>query len=178
MSYKQLIFLILFSTSAFAGTVYTWEDSDGTRHFSDSPPPTNIKSKQLSLSTSVPLEESYDDTATSVEPVAKKNKSKTPEKKDKKLEISFSNLQQEETIRSSRGHITVLTDLNRKLSIDEKLQLMLDGSPYGLPQASTEWKLTGIDRGTHLITVVAIKDGKRIASSPIITVYLHRPSAN
>ncbi len=84
MSYKQLIFLILFSTSAFAGTVYTWEDSDGTRHFSDSPPPTNIKSKQLSLSTSVPLEESYDDTATSVEPVAKKTKSKAPEKKRQK----------------------------------------------------------------------------------------------
>ncbi|MGR6840897.1 DUF4124 domain-containing protein [Aliivibrio wodanis] len=178
MPYKLLIPLILLSASSLANTVYTWEDSDGTRHFSDSAPPSHISSKALSLESESIEEIPVNKPSSAKKSNTKKKTKASSEAKKTKLEVTISNLVQEETIRSSRGHIMVLTELTRKLAIDEKLQLMLDGSPYGLPQTTTEWKLTNIDRGTHLITVVAKKDGKRIASSPIITIYLHRPSSN
>lgn len=174
-TYVVLLFLSLFSLPSTANTVYTWEDESGVRHFSDTPPASNTKSTQLSFSSNENEMESIPAPTTSNSSVPKK---KRPEQKTTlaKLSISINNLSQEETIRSSRGHIMVLTDLTRKLAVDEKLQLVLDGSPYGLPQTSKEWKLTNIERGTHIITVVAQKNGKRIASSPIITVHLHRPS--
>ncbi|MCP3697560.1 MAG: DUF4124 domain-containing protein [Aliivibrio sp.] len=175
MRYIFFILFSLLSTSISANTIYIWEDSKGVRHFSDTAPLSKEPVTTLSLSPTASQETS---------PAVPKNSKKTAsatesiKKKLKPLTISVTNLQQEETIRSSRGHITILTKLSRKLSTNEKLQLLLDGAPYGLPQTSTEWKLKNIDRGTHLITVIALKDGKRIASSPIITVFLHRPSTN
>ncbi|RYU67887.1 DUF4124 domain-containing protein [Aliivibrio finisterrensis] len=175
MRYIFFILFSLLSASIFANTIYTWEDSKGVRHFSDSAPLSKEPVTTISLSPTTSLE-----TSPAVPEHSKKTAPTTKpiKKKLKPLAISVTNLQQEETIRSSRGHITVLTELTRKLSINEKLQLLLDGAPYGPPQTSTEWKLKNINRGTHLITVIALKDGKRIASSPIITVFLHRPSAN
>jgi hypothetical protein len=174
-TYIVILLISLFSLPTAAESVYTWEDNKGVRHFSDTPPPSNTKSKQLSFS-STPNE--VENIPAPAKP--KKSVSKNTKKADKEalapLKISITNLSQEETVRSSRGHIMVLTELTRKLSIDEKLQLILDGSPYGLPQTSREWKLTNIERGTHIITVVAQKDGKRIASTKILTVHLHRPS--
>ena len=176
--YKYLVLFTLFSTQIFANTVYTWEDSEGTRHFSDYPPSETIPVTQLAISSIGTIE------IPSVKPLTPKKI--TPEKvipnstenKQTRLVIAINNLEQEETIRSSRGHITVLTTLTRHLHMSEKLQLLLDGSPYGPAQTSTEWTLKNVNRGTHLITVIALKDGKRIASSPIITIYLHRPSVN
>ncbi|MGF1901194.1 DUF4124 domain-containing protein [Aliivibrio sifiae] len=174
-TYIILLFVSLFSLPAMADAVYTWEDSKGIRHFSDTPPPSSVKSKQLSFSSTPNEIENIPVPSASKKTTTKKTRSKSKETLTP-LDISISNLSQEETIRSSRGHIMVLTDLTRKLTVGEKLQLILDGSPYGLPQTSREWKLTNIERGTHIITVVAQKDGKRIASSKILTVHLHRPS--
>lgn len=175
MSYKYILLFALYSTSSLANTVYTWEDSDGVRHFSDAAPTESVNSKALSLPTSTTQQEVIPEK--SVVPKSEKQKKKKPSEADKKLTVAIKNLTQEETIRSSRGHLTVLANLNRKLGVDEKLQLMLDGSAYGLPQSRSEWKLTNIDRGTHIITVIAQKNGKRIASSSIITIHMHRPSA-
>ncbi len=172
------MFFILFSTPSLANTVYTWEDSKGSRHFSDYPPTETLPVTHLSLSPTETIEIPSVNPLQPKEITQKKSIPNSTENKHTSLAISINNLEQEDTIRSSRGHITVLTTLTRKLHSNEKLQLLLDGSPYGLPQTSTEWTLKNVNRGTHLITVVALKDGKRIASSLIITIYLHRPSVN
>ena len=178
MLYNYLIAFILFSAPSFANTVYTWKDSKGSQHFSDYPPTETLPVTQLSLSSTDTIEIPSVKPLQPKEITQKKAIPNSTENKHTSLAISINNLEQEDTIRSSRGHITVLTTLTRKLNISEKLQLLLDGSPYGLPQTSTEWTLKNVNRGTHLVTVVALKDGKRIASSPIITIYLHRPSVN
>lgn len=82
--------------------------------------------------------------------------------------------QHDDTVRSNSGTISIRSELNRKLSIGEQLQLLMDGRPYGAPTNQPNWELKNIDRGTHTFTIQAIENGKIIASSSIITVHLHR----
>ncbi|MGH8172354.1 MAG: DUF4124 domain-containing protein [Rhodanobacteraceae bacterium] len=45
---SRLLLLVLMPVclSAMAGQVYSWTDSNGTKHFSDSPPPANVAKAQ------------------------------------------------------------------------------------------------------------------------------------
>ncbi|GAL14297.1 hypothetical protein JCM19233_5309 [Vibrio astriarenae] len=100
----------------------------------------------------------------------------TPLAKAPSLVITLTSPVHEQTIRSNRGFITVQSELNRKLSVGETLQLRLNNQPYGAPSYNPLWKLKNIDRGSHQIQIQALKDGKVIALSSSITVHLHRAS--
>ena len=60
-----------------------------------------------------------------------------------------------------------------------RLQLFIDGAPWGEPQQSTTWALTNVFRGQHDLTVGVIDaSGAQLAGSPPIRVFVHRPSIN
>ncbi|WP_224067519.1 DUF4124 domain-containing protein [Vibrio penaeicida] len=165
--------------AAIAQTVYSWVDDDGILHISDTPPdgPANKKESFVlpNAKTSAP-----DPVFTPAKPLKNKQTTKTKAEQKKKpkkaapLSLSISNLEQNQTIRSNRGIINVQVDQNRKLGIGERLQLMLDGKPYGAPQNKPLWQLINVDRGTHVLAVQAVRDGKLIASTSPVTVHLHR----
>lgn len=109
--------------------------------------------------------------------VAADNQSKAASsaiQQDSNIAVEVTNLQNDQTIRSNRGFITVQVNLSRKLGIGESLQLMMDTQPYGAPQTQPLWELQNIDRGTHTFSVNVVESGKVIASSKTITVHLHR----
>ncbi len=90
------------------------------------------------------------------------------------LKISLISPKHDDAVRNNSGNLFIRSELNRKLSIGEQLQLMMDGRPYGAPTTQSVWELKNVDRGTHTFTIQAIESGKIIASSSIITVHLHR----
>ncbi|TVO38245.1 DUF4124 domain-containing protein [Vibrio algivorus] len=104
----------------------------------------------------------------------KHNTTKQSVEADKKIALKIISLQDDQTIRSNRGFITVQVDLNKKLEIGQSLQLMMDTQPYGAPQTPPLWELKNIDRGSHTFLVNVVESGKVIASSNTITVHLHR----
>ncbi|WP_287025230.1 DUF4124 domain-containing protein [Vibrio sp.] len=93
---------------------------------------------------------------------------------DKKITLKIISLQDDQTIRSNRGFITVQVELSKKLGVGQSLQLMMDTQPYGAPQTPSLWELKNIDRGSHTFSVNVVESGKVIASSNTITVHLHR----
>ncbi|MGO2496955.1 MAG: DUF4124 domain-containing protein [Vibrio litoralis] len=93
---------------------------------------------------------------------------------DKKIGLKIISLQDDQTIRSNRGFITVQVELTKKLGVGQSLQLMMDTQPYGAPQTPSLWELKNIDRGSHTFSVNIVESGKVIASSNTITVHLHR----
>ncbi|WP_089124694.1 DUF4124 domain-containing protein [Vibrio algivorus] len=104
----------------------------------------------------------------------KHNTTKQSAEADKKIALKIISLQDDQTIRSNRGFITVQVELNKKLEIGQSLQLMMDTQPYGAPQTPPLWELKNIDRGSHTFLVNVVESGKVIASSNTITVHLHR----
>ena len=174
---KQLLFCTLcFLTMplALAQVAYTWIDNNGVLHFSDMPDHPNaqiVELPEFELSSvtnnNADLEATAPPTQTSL-PSEQKKPELAP------LTFIFHTPEHDQVIRNNNGNITIEAKLNRSLSAGEQLQLWFDNQPYQAPQITTSWQLKNIDRGTHQIQVKAIQDGKKIASSSLITVHLHR----
>ncbi len=77
------------------------------------------------------------------------------------------------------GNFSVSASVSPALGSSDKLQLLLDGQPRQEPQTATTWALTNVFRGEHRLTVAVIsKDGKQLATSEPVTVFVFRPSSN
>lgn len=198
MKRYSFIFILLVTTFSYANEVYKWTDNNGVLHLSDTPPAKTISTTNREklilpdISNSAPRHQ-YSDTSDINKPsdtvaqvpldesnsVPSKNMPPKDEQSiEKKILVNIETPSNDQTLRSSRGLITVKANLSRKLVIGERAQLMLDNQPFGAPQTAMFWELTNIDRGEHTITINVIESGKVIASSSIITVYLHRTTVN
>lgn len=169
----RLLFIVslLFSMSISAQNIYSLTDKNGVTHFSDTLPQTNSKIHSLSTAPSTPAQQS-------VKHLPKKQKNDYRSKNIPKLSIKIISPTNGETIRDNRGMIRVKIELNRPLSPSEHLQLFMNNKPIGAPSTKKVWLLENIDRGTHRFLIQLVVSGKIIASSSLVTVYLHRASVN
>ena len=77
------------------------------------------------------------------------------------------------------GNFAVSARVEPEPGEDNRLQLFIDGIPWGDPQSATTWNLTNIFRGQHDLTVAVITDsGATLVSSDPVRVFVHRPSIN
>lgn len=193
MSSSRLLWLlisVLWVPQLAAQNVYTWVDEKGVLHFSDTPQSDKAKSIQLpdyeaqapapSFDSTEPVTTETEDetglsnvTASETE-LTDSTASPAPQTLEP-LKISLISPKHDDAVRNNSGNLFIRSELNRKLSIGEQLQLMMDGRPYGDPHHPISLgSLKNVDRGTHTFTIQAIESGKIIASSSIITVHLHR----
>jgi activator of 2-hydroxyglutaryl-CoA dehydratase len=151
-----IIMSIVFSGTALANKIYTWEDANGIVHFSDKPiknaqtitlSKTHTQSKSAKTMKQSPLASAF---------------------------VRFLNPIHEETLRNNSGNLSVQAIGNRPLSAPYSFQLHLDNAPYGKAQLENTWQLLNIDRGSHTLKLTLLKNQQVIATSPQITVYLHR----
>jgi hypothetical protein len=81
------------------------------------------------------------------------------------------------TVPMGPGDFTVEAQASPALGAAERLQLTVDGTPFGVPQTSPRWQLNNIARGAHELQVMRLDDsGNTIDTSDISTVYVLRPS--
>lgn len=162
-----VIGLTLFISGLSYAEIYTWTDENGNRIYSDQP---NEKAETLELG---PLP-TYEPPKIPV-----KSAEETP------AEPAFTQYdilviqtpEQDETIHSNPGNITVIATVHPGLQPNHQLQLLLNGKPVLDPGKQTGWYLENVDRGEHQLQVIVITDkNETFQSSPIITVHLKRHS--
>lgn len=153
--------------------VYTWTDSQGVVHFSDSPHPGAEKLK-------IPEDQSYSAPSPSspkqdVAPDHEENNKS--EKSDKSYtKIAIREPLNQATIRNNQGYIVVSIELEPKLSEGDNLQMIFDGAPLGDPQPNTIFELNGIYRGSHTLAVQVVNAGGEVLlTSDPITIFMQRP---
>ncbi|MCG3758693.1 DUF4124 domain-containing protein [Vibrio cincinnatiensis] len=173
----SMLLTSLYNCNLYASNAYIWEDENGVIHFSDFPQSPVAQSVSLpdhNASAPAPkFEEPEPIDPPSTQLATKNNKAPLPD-----LNIDIIHPTQEQTIRSNKGEIHIVSRLNRNLQVSEHLQLFVNGKPYGAPTTLPEWELKNIDRGTHLFMIQAVVNGKVIALSKPVTVHLHRASVN
>lgn len=155
--------LLSLHTSLAATPIYTWQDAQGQTHFSDMP---HQGAETVTLAP--PATATLDQPAT---PALRDAQPASPP-----LRLTLASPADQQTLRENNGDITLVLTTNRPLAAHEQIQVLLDGAPFGPPQARLHWQLHNIDRGSHRLQAQIIKDGKVIASSQDITVFLHRAS--
>lgn len=72
---------------------------------------------------------------------------------------------------------SVKIKLDPPLQDGDKVQLMLDGQPFGAPSTTMEISVENVDRGEHRLSAVLLdKRNTVIKRSNVITIYIHRAS--
>lgn len=150
---------------AASSRIYVWKNEKGQLVYSDSPQPgaeeVDVKSTNTMSSPNVD---------TSILDLK-------PKEIEEKYSVSISSPEDKGTVRDNTGSVYVSGKVSPIFKQGLKIQLYLDGSPYGKPQDYSRFALRNVDRGEHQIKLTLLNEkGKVIASSKDITFYMHRAS--
>ncbi len=167
------------ATCLQATPIYTWEDDQGITHFSDQPR-SGATRVELNI---LPAIESESHKSLPVTPSdnTASGSTEATEFRDTQTAQAATTIRllsplDQQTLRDNEGIINVSVATTQQLDKDHSTQLLLDGTRYGQPQTQLNWRLSNVDRGSHTLQAQVLNNGKVIASSEVITVYLHRAS--
>ena len=160
------LLVISFAAPVHASTakIYVWRNEKGVLVFSDTPRPgaEEVKTKTgnvIQSSTNVDTE------VLDINPQVNKDT----------YEVIITTPQNNATIRDNTGSIYISGGIKPKFKLGFKVQLYLDDKPHLKPQKHAMYSLRNIDRGEHKIKMELINEkGKVIASSKLVTFYMHR----
>jgi hypothetical protein len=170
---KRLFLLLLLaqlSLVALAGQkkVYSWRDENGVLVFSDSP---KEGAKEVNISKQSAAMPATD---TSI----LRQLSNTPDKLVKTT-VNITQPLNQSTIRNTDGTVIIIGLAIPKLKNGYQLSLSLNGKRWGNPQRSGRFILRNIDRGEHQVVMhLTNAAAKTVASTKVVTFYVHRPSVN
>ncbi len=167
MKISWLLLALLWAGSGYAA-VYKWTDADGMVHYGDRPPATGAQAVDLP-------EVSHFKARPLPGQGANKNLPKKSEFKGYDR-LVISRPENEQTIRSNEGLVTVSLTLSPGLQGGHKLQLLLDGRVVA-ENVGSGVQLSGVTRGSHeLMAQVVDEDGREWVRSSPVRFYLHKVS--
>lgn len=169
MKFIYLTFLLLIISFDCSADVYTEVDKNGTTVFSDVP--LSDKSKRITELNQTSTVESAT-SATTEQPTGTKSTRKKEIKKPYTTFVMSSPVDQA-TIQN-QPTISVAMNVQPALQAGDKIQIYLDGIPWGAPLASTNFSFPAPDRGTHTISAKLIdSNGITLNQTNAVTVYIH-----
>lgn len=164
----QIALLMLIICAANA-QIYKWTDSKGNVHFTDVP---HDGAEQIKL----PESQTYSAPVVPVDTVKETLETEEKAKQRTYTKVLITQPDNEATIRNNQGYVEITVQLEPELTPGDLVQLLIDGSPVGEPQAGLSFQVSGIDRGAHTVGVqVVTAAGTVISSSETNTFFMHRP---
>jgi len=144
--------------------IYVWRNEEGVLVFSDSPKPGAEEVEVKEENNVIP---SVDTSILDI----------TPKAIEEKYQVEVTQPENNATVRDNTGSVYVAGRIKPIFKRGLRIQLYLDGKPYEKPQTHSMFALRDIDRGEHQIKMDLLdKKGKVIASSNLVTFYMHRAS--
>lgn len=171
----SIALLLAVASLSVATEIYKHTDAEGNVTFSDQPPASGETAEKIELrelNTTPP-------TPPSTVPASGDPEPRPQPREARDLSVRIASPADETTIAMGPGNVTVTAAATPPLGSREQLQLFLDGEPQGAPQANTTWSLEGLLRGPHDLAVERLdRQGKRLARSDSVRIYVLRPSVN
>jgi len=155
----------IFIHSSSLAAIYQWQDESGVTHYSDDGNQSStVKAKRLKT-----LPPAMDKVQLP-QPV-----SLTPKPKEfTATKIELTKPQDQQTIRNNIGKLTIMASLSKPIKATEKIRLLINGA-IKKQQQSPAFTLFSVPLGEHKLQLQLIsQSGKILASSKLITIYMHR----
>lgn len=171
MSRLLLLVLLLLPLGGLAQAVYRTTDAQGNVVFTDTPPANATPADRVEIRP----------TNTAPPPAARPVPEDTPNAEPEVVPytVTITEPANETSFPMGPGNFSVGARVSPALSQVDRLQLFLDGTPWGDPQQTSTWSLTNVFRGRHDLTVGVIDNsGKTVVLSEPVRVFVHRPSVN
>lgn len=167
------LFLLFATMTCIASDVYTETDSQGNVVFSDTP--LSDHSKKMTESE---IQQSSTTVKSNQEsqPIADPNpaEEKLNTNKQPYTEFVIASPVDQQTIQN-QPTISVSIKLTPALQEGDKIQVFLDGRPWGAANATTSFQFPQPDRGIHTISAKLIDSNQLVLNqTKTITVYIHQ----
>lgn len=159
-----MLALMIFSSAPFADTIYKGTDNSGRVIYSDQPFENSNK-----IEIESPQTYSAPPITTKIDPLTK-NKAIT-------YQVNIVAPEQDQTFTNEITTINVKLTITPPLQPGDKIQLLLNGQPYGPPSESTSFTLQSLFRGAYRVQaqVISAQTNQSIAQSNEVTFYQKRP---
>jgi len=135
------------SLHADPAQIYKWTDSSGNVHFSDKP---HEGAEQIEL----PKVQTY--SSPKATPPAAPSDEVVNEEGGVYESLTIVQPEEQATIRNPQGYLSIVLDVKPTLRKGDKLQIIFDGIPLGMPQEATTFALQNIKRGSHTIVAQVV----------------------
>ncbi|MCS5712662.1 DUF4124 domain-containing protein [Candidatus Berkiella aquae] len=159
-----LLLALIYSSAPFAETIYKGTDGSGRTIYSDQPFENSNK-----IEIESPQTYSAPPVTTKIEPLTKS--------KAIVYQLSIVAPEQNQTFTNEITTIDVKVNITPTLQPGDKIQLLLNGQPYGTPSESTSFTLQSLFRGAYRVQaqVISAQTNQSIAQSNEVTFYQKRP---
>jgi hypothetical protein len=88
--------------------------------------------------------------------------------------LKITGVPDDEALRANAGNFSVGVSLEPSLRETDQLQLLLDGQPLTPPGRQTSFQLGQVDRGTHSLQAVILRESKEIQRSASVSFTVQR----
>ncbi|MGJ8691502.1 MAG: DUF4124 domain-containing protein [Thalassotalea sp.] len=163
--FTLLLLMISLTTPAKnAAKIYVWRNEAGVLVFSDSP---KAGAEEMDVKQDNNVMSSVDTSILDIKPkIVQEN-----------YQVAITQPESHATVRDNTGSIYIAGRIKPVFKQGHTIQLYLDGKPYETAQPQAMFILRDVDRGEHQVKMELLNDkGKVIASSQVITFYMHRAS--
>lgn len=166
----KYIFLILslLIVNISNADIYKWTAPNGSVHFSDTPQPGAEKITLPTTQTYAPAIPKYDASQAETD-------DNTNDETMREYTIKITQPQASATLRNNQGYVSIVAEIKPTLKKGDKIQLIFDGQPLGLPQQNSSFALNDVNRGSHTVALQVVDaDGKTISTSDTVMFFVHR----
>lgn len=160
--------LLLICVPAMA-QIYKYTDANGNTAFSNQPPDgTKAEAVELKPLNSVEAQRP-------MAPVSEPTQNPADQPAYQRLELT--DLPADAAVRANDGTFTLNVAVEPRLQPGHRLQLLVDGNPYGQPSNLPRLQVVNLERGEHSFAVL-VHDARRvIQQSPNVTLSIMRVAA-
>ena len=175
MKHFLLLVLIGCYSNFVLADIYMQQDAHGNVTYSDTPLPNGKKIEVSETNTSSELNTPSTVTATEIQAV----KANPANQNDLSYQTFLILSPKDQETFQNQPIIPVTVSIAPQLKKGHKVQIYLDGQPYGDALAAKNFELHEIERGIHQLAAVLLDaNNKIIKESNTITIYVHRASVN
>lgn len=168
MRQSLTLLLLLFALPAVA-QIYKYTDANGNTAYSNQPP-NGTKAETVDLP---PLNSVSTGAPTMPQP-PQPNEVRAAQGSAAYQTLQLTDLPDDEALRANNGTFTVGVKIEPRLQSGHRLQMLLDGAPYGQPTNVPRLQLTELDRGEHSLAVQVLQSEQPIQTSQTVTLTVQR----
>lgn len=168
-----IVLLVLSITPAGAGPAWTWTDSNGQVHYSDTPVP---GAKRIELGSVQGFGPSQGGSVR--RPALPQTEAPQPSANEQSYSsVTIVSPTQQQTLWNTGGELSVQLATDPSLRPGDRVDLMLDGQRRNLDSASTQLTLQDVFRGVHTVEAVVVDSrGRELARSAPVTFIVQQTS--
>ena len=164
--FRNLLILTLVVVGAAQAEVYRWTDAEGNTIYSDTPHE-GAEKVELGETSVVPAYRGKRAASGRAPAAAARHAYQSAVIASPAHEATLRNVQD----------VIVSIAIQPPLQGSDRLQLLVDGAPYGAPGRATQVTVTNVERGEHQLQAVVVGgDGAQLLRSPLSVFFVHKQS--